>query len=54
MQALDKVLSDKEKLAPKEIWEQKAALLISMGWQHWADNLLNATRQAFPGAYPRI
>lgn len=54
LQALDKVLNDKEKQAPKEIWEQKATLLKSLGWHHWAANLQNATRQAFPGSFARI
>eukprot|EP00892_Ulva_mutabilis_P003276 jgi/Ulvmu1/131/UM001_0135.1 len=54
VKALDKVLNDKEKQAPKEIWEQKAALLRSLGWHHWADNLHSATLQAFPGDYARL
>lgn len=54
MQALDKVLKDKEKSAPKEVWDQKVTLLRSLGWHHWADSLQRATLQAFPGDFARL
>jgi hypothetical protein len=51
LQALDKILGDKEKLAPKEVWSQKEELLRSLGWNHWADLHHNEMTLAFPDDY---
>jgi hypothetical protein len=48
MQALDKVLDDKDKLAPKAVWHEKRRLLKSLGWTHWEKRLEDQFTVSFP------
>lgn len=48
LQALDKPLNDKDKLAPKAVWKEKSRLLRLLGWDHWAKRLDEQFVLAFP------
>ena len=52
VQALDKVISDKDKLPSKELLKQKAALLTKLIWRHWAVLLEGGLVRSFPTSYP--
>jgi hypothetical protein len=47
-------LNDKDKLASKELWEQKHSLLLSLGWNHWAQRVKEQIAQAFPSDFASI
>jgi hypothetical protein len=48
VQALDKILNDKDKLAPKAVWTEKRRMLGILGWKHWAHRVDEQIILAFP------
>lgn len=54
MQALDKVLNDKDKLAGKAVWKEKSRLLRALGWAHWDQRLEEQRALAFPDRFAAL